>query len=589
MHLTLAGHERQHGVGIVIARDLLMIRTEIPKKENEVKSMPFCKMFSTIAALILGFCTFGVTVSAQTSTNNYNQTNLVADTSTVTPAPAHVDANLVNPWGIAFFPGGPFWINDNNSGFSTLYDQTGMLQGTFTIPPPAGSTAAATPTGIVANLSQTGFIVGGKPSLFIFDTEDGTLSGWNGGATVILAVDNSMGGAGAVYKGLAMITNNGANFLLATNFRSGKVEVYDSNFKLTNLSGTFTDPNLPAGYAPFGIHVITANSQTKIYVTYALQDAAKHDPVHAAGDGVVDIFDTNGNMIQTFVMQGDMHTNAPWGVVVPPAGFGAFAGDVLVGNFGDGVLNAYMPAGTFIDSVKDAGGNVITNLSLWDLVFGGGGAAGDANTLYLTAGGMAEMHGVFASLVPTQASGGNTPDFSVSVSPTTATVTAGASSNFTINTSPTNGFNSAVSLSCSGLPTGAKCMFSTQSYTPGGSTTPMLTITTTARSAMMGAVPSGQLASRWPTSQLRMLLAAGFVGFLLVGLHFGRLGLRFFSTALLRAGGLAVILLAVFAAAGCGSGKAAASTGTPAGTSMITVTATSGTLSHSATITLTVK
>ena len=589
MHLTLAGHERQHGVGNVIARDLLMIRTEIPKKENEVKSMPFCKMFSTIAALILGFCTFGVTVSAQTSTNNYNQTNLVADTSTVTPAPAHVDANLVNPWGIAFFPGGPFWINDNNSGFSTLYDQTGMLQGTFTIPPPAGSTAAATPTGIVANLSQTGFIVGGKPSLFIFDTEDGTISGWNGGATVILAVDNSMGGAGAVYKGLAMITNNGANFLLATNFRSGKVEVYDSNFKLTNLSGTFTDPNLPAGYAPFGIHVITANSQTKIYVTYALQDAAKHDPVHAAGDGVVDIFDTNGNMIQTFVMQGDMHTNAPWGVVVPPAGFGAFAGDVLVGNFGDGVLNAYMPAGTFIDSVKDAGGNVITNLSLWDLAFGGGGAAGDANTLYLTAGGMAEMHGVFASLVPTQASGGNTPDFSVSVSPTTATVTAGASSNFTINTSPTNGFNSAVSLSCSGLPTGAKCMFSTQSYTPGGSTIPMLTITTSARSAMMGAVPSGQLASRWPTSQLRMLLAAGFVGFLLVGLYFGRLRLGFFSTAPLRAGGLAVILLAVFAAAGCGSGKAAASTGTPAGTSMITVTATSGTLSHSATITLTVK
>jgi uncharacterized protein (TIGR03118 family) len=158
-----------------------------------VKSMPFCKMFSTIAALILGFCTLGVTVSAQTSTNNYNQTNLVADTSTVTPAPAHVDANLVNPWGIAFFPGGPFWINDNNSGFSTLYDQTGMLQGTFTIPPPAGSTAAATPTGIVANLSQTGFIVSGKPSLFIFDTEDGTISGWNGGATVILAVDNSMG------------------------------------------------------------------------------------------------------------------------------------------------------------------------------------------------------------------------------------------------------------------------------------------------------------------------------------------------------------------------------------------------------------
>jgi uncharacterized protein (TIGR03118 family) len=555
-----------------------------------VKSIRFCKMFPAVSAVILGLFTVGGSASAQVSTNNYKQTNLVADTSSVIPSPAHVDANLINPWGIAFFPGNPFWISDNNSGFSTLYDQNGVLQGTFMIPPPAGSSAAATPTGIVANLSQTGFVVGGLPSLFIFDTEDGTISGWNGGANVILAVDNSMGGAGAVYKGLAMITNNGANFLLATNFRSGKVEVYDSNFKLTNLSGSFTDPNLPAGYAPFGIHVITnAKSQTNIYVTYALQDAAKHDPVHAAGDGLVDIFDTNGNMIQSFVLQGDMHTNAPWGIVVPPAGFGAFAGDVLVGNFGDGVLNAYTPAGTFIDSVRDAGGNVITNLSLWDLVFGGGGPAGDPNTLYLTAGGMAEMHGIFASLVPTQASGGNTPDFSLSVSPTSATVTAGASSNFTINTSPTNGFNSAVSLSCSGLPTGAKCLFSTQSYTPGGSTTPMLTITTTKRTTMTGAVPSGTASSHAATSQLRILLAVGLGGLLLAGLYFGRLRSRFGLTALVRVGGLAAILLSVFAAAGCGGGKSSASGGTPAGTSMITVTATSGTLSHSTTITLTVK
>jgi uncharacterized protein (TIGR03118 family) len=555
------------------------------EKENEVKSKRFCQIFFMVTAVILGLFTIGLTANAQVSTNTYKQTNLVADTAATTPAPAHVDANLVNPWGIAFFPNGPFWISDNNSGFSTLYDQNGVLQGTFTIPPPTGSTLAATPTGIVANVSLTGFVVGGQPSQFIFDTEDGTISGWNGGANVILAVDNSMGGTGAVYKGLTMITNNGANFLLATNFRSGNVEVYDSNFHPAHLSGTFTDPNLPAGYAPFGIHNLGTN---KIYVTYAVQDTAKHDPIHAVGDGIVDIFDNNGNMVQRFVSNGDMHTNAPWGVVVPPAGFGAFGGDVLVGNFGDGVLNAYSPAGIFMDSVKDSGGNVITNLSLWDLVFGGGGAAGDSNTLYLTAGGMNEAQGVFASLLPTQASGGNTPNFSLNASPTSATVTAGSSSNFTINVTPTNGFNSAVSFSCSGLPTGAKCSFSTQGYTPGGTTSPMLTITTTARTGMMASVPSsGPASGSGFTSPLEISLALGFVGLLPVWLYRGKFESRVGFSTVLRSGSLAVVLLFLFAAAGCGTNNLKTA-GTPAGTGTVTVTGTSGTLSQSTTITLTV-
>jgi uncharacterized protein (TIGR03118 family) len=549
-----------------------------------VKSKRFCQIFSMVTAVILGLFTIAFASNAQVSTNSYKQTNMVADTAAATPAPAHVDANLLNPWGIAFFPGGPFWISDNNSGFSTLYDQNGVLQGTFTIPPPTGSTLAATPTGIVANVSQTGFVVSGLPSLFIFDTEDGTISGWNGGANVILAVDNSMGGAGAVYKGLTMITNNGANFLLATNFRSGNVEVYDSNFHPAHLSGTFTDPNLPAGYAPFGIHNLGTN---KIYVTYAVQDTAKHDPIHAAGDGIVDIFDNNGNMVQRFISNGDMHTNAPWGVVVPPAGFGAFGGDVLVGNFGDGVLNAYSPAGIFMDSVRDSGGNVITNLSLWDLVFGGGGSAGDANTLYLTAGGMNEAQGVFASLLPTQASGGNTPNFSLSASPNSATVTAGSSSSFTVNVTPTNGFNSAVSFSCSGLPTGAKCSFSTQGYTPGGTTTPMLTITTTAR-GMMASVPVSGPASRSGfTSPLQISLALGFVGLLLAWLYREKSESRVGFSTVLRAGNLAVVLLFLFLAAGCGTNNSKTA-GTPAGTSTVTVTGTSGTLSQSTTITLTV-
>jgi uncharacterized protein (TIGR03118 family) len=549
--------------------------------------MRVLKRFSVSTAIILGIFAIGAPVRAQVTANNYKQTNLVADTASTLPAPMHVDPNLLNPWGIAFFPNSAFWIADNNSGFSTLYDQTGALQGTFTIPPPAGSTAAATPTGIVANVSSTGFEVGGQPSLFIFDTEDGTISGWNGGTNVILAVDNSMGGTGAVYKGLAMVTSNGANFILATNFRSGKVEVYNSTFAAVSLSGSFTDPNLPAGYAPFGIHNVGNN---QIYVTYALQDSAKHDPVHAAGDGIVDIFDDNGNFVQRVVSTGDMHTNAPWGIVIPPAGFGAFGGDILIGNFGDGVLNAYTPSGAFVDSVRDAGGNVITNLSLWDLVFGGGGSSGDPSTLYFTAGGMNEAHGIFATLTPTQASGGNAPSFSMSASPSSATLTPGGSANFTINIAATNGFNSAVGFSCSGLPAGAKCVFSTNSYNPGGTTAPMLTITTTAAAAMkMAGVSAGAGFLSGMTPQMRILLAVGFVALIIIAVRSAR-RLRYGTSALIPIGGLALVLVALFATAGCGGGgKSGGTTGaTPAGTSMVVVTGTSGTLSNQTTITLTV-
>jgi uncharacterized protein (TIGR03118 family) len=547
--------------------------------------MRITRLIKSTAATILGLCCAFNMAHAQNTTNNYKQTNLVADTANVMPAPAHTDKNLLNPWGIAFFPNNPFWISDNNSGFTSLYDRNGLMQGSFVVPPPAGSNLPATPTGIVANLSATGFIVGGAPSLFIFDTEDGTISGWNGGANVILAVDNSMGGAGAVYKGLAMITNNGANFLLAANFRSGKVEVYNSNFMPANLPGNFTDANLPTGYAPFGIHVITgANSQVKIYVTYAVQDPPKHDPVHAAGDGIVDVFDDNGNMVQRLVSNGDMHTNAPWGVVIPPAGFGAFAGDVLVGNFGDGVLNAYTTGGTFIDSVRDAGGNVITNMSLWDLVFGGGGPAGDPKTLYLTAGGMAEMHGIFASLVPTQASGGNTPSFSVGVSPQSATVTAGQSTPpFSVTISPTNGFNSMLTFSCLGLPAGAKCRFSSPTYSFSGGA-PTLTITTTPRMGMGAASLPGS--SSGLRSGFRIVLVVGFYALFLAWLYIRGRRSSIGSAALVRKAGLVLLIAAVFAAAGCGGGNA--NTGTPQFHGPVMVQATSGTTTQTATITLTV-
>src|SRR6266851_8655610 len=317
------------------------------------------KRFRTVV-LGLAFASALPLLSAHAETNSYKQTNLVSDMAGMAP---NTDSKLVNPWGIAFIPGNPFWISDNNSGFTTLYDQNGALNGSFTVPPPNGSSNPATPTGIVAPSSGMTFSVNGQPALFIFDTEDGTISAWTGGASITLVVDNSAipsAATGAVYKGLALIKNTTGSFLLATNFRSGKVEVYDTGFKQTQIlgAGAFNDPALPAvpagsmspGYAPFGIKAINVNGTAMVVVTYALQDTPMHDPLHIAGAGFVDLFAADGTMLRRITS--DSHLNAPWGVVLPPASFGSFgtSGNLLVGNFGDGVINAYnFSTGAFVD------------------------------------------------------------------------------------------------------------------------------------------------------------------------------------------------------------------------------------------------
>src|SRR6266581_2448695 len=206
--------------------------------------------------------------------NSYKQTNLVSDTQGLAPV---VDPKLINPWGVAFLPGGPFWVADNGSGFATLYNQSGAIQGSYAIPGPNGSSA---PTGIVANTGG-GFLINGAASQFIFDTEGGTILGWNGGSAAVLALDNSA--SGAVYKGLALIQKGSSQFLLATNFNSGNVDIFDTTFTPATFTGTFTDPTLPAGYAPFGIEVING----QVVVTYALQDATKKQAVRQAGAGYV--------------------------------------------------------------------------------------------------------------------------------------------------------------------------------------------------------------------------------------------------------------------------------------------------------------
>jgi uncharacterized protein (TIGR03118 family) len=337
------------------------------------------------------------------SGNAYLQTNLVSDISGIA---RFTDPNLVNPWGIAYSPTSPFWISDNNAGVSTLYQGNGQpLSLVVQIPPPMGSPpgSAGTPTGIVFN-GGGGFNVSenGKTgsSIFIWATEDGTIAGWNPGVDLthaIIAVDNSANPTaanGAVYKGLAIGQDpDGRTLIYAANFRAGSIEVYDSNFHLTTVGGSFQDSNIPTGFAPFGIQAFGNN----LFVTYAKQNAAKHDDVAGPGNGFVDQFNTNGVLLRRFASQGTL--NSPWGLAIAPANFGAFSHDFLVGNFGDGRINAFNPVtGQFLGQLNDLLGNPITIGGLWGLKFGNGHAAGATNHLFFTAGIGDEQHGLFGMI-----------------------------------------------------------------------------------------------------------------------------------------------------------------------------------------------
>lgn len=312
------------------------------------------------------------------------------------------DPNLVNPWGMAFSPTGPFWMADNHAGVSTLYNGSGqVLSLVVTISPPTGGTPPGAPTGVVYN-NTPDFLVGpGLAARFIFATEDGTIVSWNSGTTAVLKADLSA--SGAIYKGLALGNSGGQNYLYAANFHAGRVDVFDTGYNLVTPAGSFTDPALPAGFAPFNIQ----NVGGRLYVAYALQDAEGHDDVAGPGNGFVDVFDTSGQLLQRLASNGPL--NSPWGITLAPAGFGGFSQALLIGNFGDGLINAFDPAtGRFLGPLLNASGRPIAIQGLWDLKFGNGGQAGDAHTLYFTAGiaggGSLEDHGLFGSLaavVPT--------------------------------------------------------------------------------------------------------------------------------------------------------------------------------------------
>ena len=326
----------------------------------------------------------------------YAQHNLVSDGAV--PADL-VDPNLVNAWGLVSSPTSPWWISDNGKGRSTLYRvNTGAIT-IFTVPGAMGEQSA--PTGVVFN-GGAGFVVnngaGTGPARFIFASEDGTISGFRG-VPVVVAVDNSA--SGAVYKGVAIDNPTAGSFLYATNFHAGTVDVFDQDFNPVQIPAAFTDSTLPAGYAPFGIQNIGGT----IYVTYALQDADKHDDVRGEGHGFVNAFDTAGNLIRRVASKGQL--NSPWGLALAPADFGFFSDDLLVGNFGNGHIHAFDPAklngrGEFQHRgpLHAADGPPIEIEGLWALAFGKGALAnGPTNTLFFTAGPFDEQHGLFGTLV----------------------------------------------------------------------------------------------------------------------------------------------------------------------------------------------
>lgn len=322
----------------------------------------------------------------------YAQHNLVSDG--VVPADL-VDPALVNAWGLVASSTSPWWVSDNGTGLSTLYNGNTGAKVALTV------TVPGAPTGVVFN-GTTSFVVHNGtaqgPARFLFASEDGTISGWNpavAATDALVAVNNSP--SGAVYKGLAIASTPDGDFLYATNFHAGTVDVFDGSFN--PVSGGFKDPTIPEHYAPFGIRTF----DNVVLVTYALQDADAHDDVPGEGHGYVNMFDTAGNFLTRVTEKGQL--NSPWGLAFAPDDFGKFSGHLLVGNFGNGRIHAFDPGkrngkGEFQHRgpLHSAGGKPIEIDGLWGLSFGNGANAGPTNVLFFTAGPFEEQHGLFGKL-----------------------------------------------------------------------------------------------------------------------------------------------------------------------------------------------
>jgi uncharacterized protein (TIGR03118 family) len=525
--------------------------------------------------------TLSIGALAQTS-STYVQTNIISDGATVQALVT--DPTLINPWGVSVGPA--IWIDKAGIGSVAIDTAAGAVAvpslPSVTIPAAASTSAHGSPSGTVFNSNNAIFDIPGSTSaLFLFGTLDGTIAAWNAtsGSQAVTVVNNS---AKASYTDIALNTNATGTFLLAANFKQGTVDVFDSTFASHALAGNFTDSTLPAGYSPFGIHSIGGN----VYVTYAQVNATTGESV-GAGLGYVDEFDNNGNFVTRVASQSVL--NAPWGMALAPAGFGSFGGDLLIGNFGDGVINAFDPKTfTLVGSLNTSAGAPIANPGLWEICFGQNSGQtttlGDPNTLYFAAGINGEKGGLFGSIAIAQpATAGS---FSLQASANNLSVTGNAAGNLTLTLAATNGFNGPVTFSCS--PATVACTFNPATVTLSGSGTTSVTVAI-ASVAPVAAPPTtgggyNRSAANHPVHLFhsRTDLTLAFIG------PVGLLTFAGLKRRSILAGGSLFALLLVMATAvtGCSSSTAPAATTAPTPTTtQVTVNAISGSISQSVMVT----
>jgi uncharacterized protein (TIGR03118 family) len=383
---------------------------------------PITRRLGAAAVIAFAACAMATADDNDSSSTSTQERDAYVITPLLSNLAGHAamqDPILQNAWGIAFTAAGsPFWVNDNATGCSTLYDGTGAkiplnvsipLPGNFfpvkscqpndpnnpSIPTPAA------PTGIVWNPSAAFVVPGTKiQAIFIFSTEDGTISAWALGLNpfdkAVLAADESS--TGSVYKSLAFGVNSHGAFLFAANFNHATVDVFGPNgtdgmFTKATLDGNFSDPQIPSGYAPFNI----VNIDGDLFVTYAKQNTPKHDDVAGPGHGFVDVFDTDGHLLRRFASRGVL--NSPWGIARASFAFGPYSGKILIGNFGDGRINVFNNDGDFVDQLEDSHGKPLVIDGLWTLTLGGG-LNSSSDTLYFSAGPNGETNGLFGTITP---------------------------------------------------------------------------------------------------------------------------------------------------------------------------------------------